>query len=213
MHIMQSRRDFLTTLSATGAATALGARTSLADEGPPEVTTLRLGGAPGICFARGYIAEELLRAEGFTDIRYIPDYPIDAVARGELDFDMETAAWVVSNVDAGQPITALAGVHVGCYELFAHEPIRTISDLKGKKVRIPQTIGSSYCGQKGSPMSAIFRISLSPQSHVARLISTITPRQWSSRTSTPASRSRRWRGCIPDVTSYSRTRPFKRSGT
>jgi NitT/TauT family transport system substrate-binding protein len=56
---------------------------------------------------------------------------------------METAAWVVSNVDAGQPITALAGVHVGCYELFAHEPIRTISDLKGKKVGIPESIGSS----------------------------------------------------------------------
>ena len=34
------------------------------------------------------------------------------------------------------PITALAGVHAGCFELFAHEPIRTISDLKGKKVGI-----------------------------------------------------------------------------
>ena len=34
------------------------------------------------------------------------------------------------------PITALAGVHPGCFELFAHEPIRTISDLKGKKVGI-----------------------------------------------------------------------------
>jgi NitT/TauT family transport system substrate-binding protein len=34
------------------------------------------------------------------------------------------------------PITALAGVHHGCFELFAHEPIRTISDLKGKKVGV-----------------------------------------------------------------------------
>jgi NitT/TauT family transport system substrate-binding protein len=97
MQLIQSRRDFLTTLSATGAAGAFGTRASLAEEAPPEVTTLRLGGAPGICVAPGYIAEELLRAEGFTDIRYIPDYPIDAVARGELDFDMETAAWVVSS--------------------------------------------------------------------------------------------------------------------
>jgi NitT/TauT family transport system substrate-binding protein len=30
----------------------------------------------------------------------------------------------------------LAGVHSGCYELFAHEPIRTVSDLKGKRVGI-----------------------------------------------------------------------------
>ena len=36
----------------------------------------------------------------------------------------------------------LAGVHSGCFELFAHEPIRTISDLKGKKVGI-QELGSS----------------------------------------------------------------------
>ena len=42
MHIMQSRRDFLAGLSAAGAASILGARASLADEGPPEVTTIRL---------------------------------------------------------------------------------------------------------------------------------------------------------------------------
>jgi NitT/TauT family transport system substrate-binding protein len=35
----------------------------------------------------------------------------------------------------------LAGVHAGCYELFAHEPIRTISDLKGKRVGV-QSLGS-----------------------------------------------------------------------
>ncbi len=34
-------------------------------------------------------------------------------------------------------------MHPGCYELFAHEPIRTISDLKGKKVGIPVKLGSS----------------------------------------------------------------------
>jgi NitT/TauT family transport system substrate-binding protein len=140
---MQSRRDFLTTLSAASAAGILGPRTSLADEGPPETTTLRLGRITAICAAPGYIADGLLRAEGFTDIRYLPRASVDAVARGEIDFDRETAAWVVSNVDAGQPITALAGVHVGCFELFAHEPIRTISDLKGKRVGIPQTLGSS----------------------------------------------------------------------
>jgi NitT/TauT family transport system substrate-binding protein len=60
----------------------------------------------------------------------------EAVARGEVDYSMATGAWTVSLLDAGEPITALAGVHSGCYELFAHEPIRTISDLKGKSVGI-----------------------------------------------------------------------------
>ena len=45
---------------------------SLADEGPPETTTIRLRRDPAICVAPWYIAEELLRAEGFTDIRYVP---------------------------------------------------------------------------------------------------------------------------------------------
>jgi NitT/TauT family transport system substrate-binding protein len=136
MHSTQSRRHFLATLSAAGAAGVLGSPTSLADEGPPETTTLRLSTYPNICLAPGFIADDLLRAEGFTDIRRTPDTPLDAVARGEVDFEFDTAAWVVAHLDAGQPIMPLSGVHSGCYELFAHEPIQTIGDLKGKKLGI-----------------------------------------------------------------------------
>ena len=91
------------------------------------------------------IAEELLRAEGFTDIRYVSRTcrSTRVIARGDIDFDLETAAWVAYQVDAGEPITALAGVHPGCYELFAHEPIQAISDLKGKRVGIAQQLGQS----------------------------------------------------------------------
>jgi NitT/TauT family transport system substrate-binding protein len=144
MNIMQSRRDFLATLSAAGAASALGARTALADEGPPETTTIRLNWYPNICLAPGFISEDLLRAEGFTDVHYVRHLPNDAVARGEIDFDFDTAAWVVSHLDAGEPLAALAGVHSGCYELFAHEPIRAISDLKGKKLGIYELGNSGH---------------------------------------------------------------------
>jgi NitT/TauT family transport system substrate-binding protein len=136
MHIMQSRRDFLSSLTAAGTISALGARPSLADEAPPEVTTLRLFGNASICQAPAYVAEDLLRAEGFAEIRWLPDPRVDAVARGELDFELAPAALVVSQLDAGAPVIALTGVHIGCYELFAHEPIRTISDLKGKRVGV-----------------------------------------------------------------------------
>jgi NitT/TauT family transport system substrate-binding protein len=139
---MRSRRGFLASLSAAATVSAFGARASLADERPPETTTLRLARFPGICGAPVYAAEELLRAEGFTDIRHVAKPPLDAVARGDADFDFDAAPWVVSQLAAGDPITALAGIHSGCFELFAREPIRTISDLKGKKFGIP-AFGSS----------------------------------------------------------------------
>ena len=122
MHMTQSRRGFLTALSAAGAASALGARTSLADEGPPETTTIRLNWYPNICLAPKDIAEDLLHAEGFTDIRYVRNLPSGAVASGEIDFDFDTAAWVVSHLDAGEPILALSGVHSGCFGLLRTSP-------------------------------------------------------------------------------------------
>ena len=70
MQIRQGRRQFLASLSATGAASILGARGALADDRPPEITTIRLSKIPGICIAPQYVVEELLRAEGFTDVRY-----------------------------------------------------------------------------------------------------------------------------------------------
>jgi NitT/TauT family transport system substrate-binding protein len=143
LYTMQSRRDFLASTSLAAAAGIVGTRTPLADEGPPEVTALRLGRYPNICGAPVVIAEDLLRAEGFTEFRYVSDLPVDAVARREIDFDLETAAWIAYQVDAGEPITALAGVHPGCYELFAHEPIQAISDLKSKRVGIGQQLGQS----------------------------------------------------------------------
>jgi NitT/TauT family transport system substrate-binding protein len=45
-------------------------------------------------------------------------------------------------IDAGDQIVILGGVHVGCFELFGNERIRTIVDLKGKKVGVPD-LGTS----------------------------------------------------------------------
>ena len=145
MHIMQSRRDFLATLSAAGAASMLGRRAPLADEPPPETTTVRLAKIPSICIAPQYAAEELLRAEGFTDVRYVPlpsAIQHGGIAQGEVDFSLHFAAPTIIPIDAGDPITVLAGVHIGCFELFAKKHIRGVLGLKGKSVAI-QGLGSS----------------------------------------------------------------------
>jgi NitT/TauT family transport system substrate-binding protein len=140
MPIWQSRRDFLASVSLAAVADVLGARTPLADEGPPETTTIRLRRDPSICAAPTFIAEDLLRAEGFTDVQYVPvksGPPVaQAIGDGEIDFGLEFAGSLVFRLDAGAAITVLSGLHTGCFELFAHEPIRTIADLKGKKVGI-----------------------------------------------------------------------------
>ena len=71
MPMTQTRRRFLTTLSLAGAAGLVRAPPALAAEGALETTTVRLAKIAGICLAPQYVAEELLRAEGFTDIRYV----------------------------------------------------------------------------------------------------------------------------------------------
>ncbi|MGH6895109.1 MAG: ABC transporter substrate-binding protein [Geminicoccaceae bacterium] len=145
MQLIQNRRDFLASLSAAGAAGVLGTRRSFAHEGPPETTTVRLSKIPGICIAPQYIAEELLAAEGFTDVQYV-DLPAAiqhaGLARGEFDFSLHFAAPLVIPLDAGEPITVLAGVHPGCFEVFGNQSVRRITDLKGKKVGV-QALGSS----------------------------------------------------------------------
>jgi NitT/TauT family transport system substrate-binding protein len=144
MSFIHNRRHFLAGLSAAGAAGLLGARSPLADEPPPEVTAIRFSLQYGTCLAAQYVAEGLLRAEGFTDVRYLPGVPPAAmIGRGELDFAHSFAPSLIYHHDLGLPVVALAGVHPGCWELYVHEPIRTISELKGKRVGIPDAIGSA----------------------------------------------------------------------
>jgi NitT/TauT family transport system substrate-binding protein len=146
MQTTQSRRSFLATLSSAGAAGLIGPRDVLAAEAPPETTTVRIAKFAGICIAPQYVADELLRMEGFTDIRYVETIAgIPAaltLARGEVDFTANFAPTLIVPIDAGEPITIVGGEHIGCFELFAKEGIRSIPDLKGKNVGV-QALGSS----------------------------------------------------------------------
>src|SRR6516165_160171 len=113
MRMIQTRRCFLSTLSSLGAASLIGSQKSVAQESPPETSTVRLAKIPGICIAPQYIADDLLRAEGFTDIRYVATNPgIPAalsLARGEVDFTANYAPTFVIPIDAGEPITIVGG--------------------------------------------------------------------------------------------------------
>jgi NitT/TauT family transport system substrate-binding protein len=102
MKTIQSRRRFLTTLSSAGAAGLVGPSHSLAQEAPPETTTIRLTKIPGICIAPQYVAEELLKSEGFSDVQYVDGganiYP--TFASGKVDISMAFVAPFIVQLDA-----------------------------------------------------------------------------------------------------------------
>ena len=142
MYKMQSRRRFLANLSLLGAAGLMGVPREVHAEPPPETTTVRLprwiGGA--YCWAAEYFAEDLLRAEGFTDVRYIQGDPkVDQavwIAHGETDFSINHPPLQIMSIDAGVPIKVLGGLHSGCLELIANETVRSVADLRGKRVGV-----------------------------------------------------------------------------
>ena len=121
---MQTRRHFLTSgfssmvAGLAGVAALMGGPGSLAEEAPPETTSLRLPQYPATCLAPLDILDDLLREEGFTEVRYLPGSetktPAELFARGEVDFDQDFSPVAMVAIDAGAPMVMLAGVHPGC---------------------------------------------------------------------------------------------------
>jgi NitT/TauT family transport system substrate-binding protein len=139
MALIQTRRRFLGGMTAlAGSAGILPPRRARAAEPALETTTVRFGKVPlSLCFAPQYVCEGLLRAEGFTDVRYVDSTfqtEMEDLGRGKLDFQSNVQVDHVIAIDRGLPITVVAGVHAGCYELFAHGDIRGLAELKGKRV-------------------------------------------------------------------------------
>ena len=58
------------------------------------------------------------------------------LGKGDLDFTLDFSGPLCLEIDRGLGITLLAGIHVGCFELFAKEGIRSVADLKGRTVGI-----------------------------------------------------------------------------
>ena len=138
---MITRRAFLKTTGATGVGTFFTAPARhLGAEMAPETTKLTLVNTTSLCAAPQYVAEELLRGEGFEEVRHLrlPGGAgvYQALRAGEADISMAFAAPFLIQVDAGDPTVMLAGVHPGCFELFGNDRVRTIKDLKGKTVAV-----------------------------------------------------------------------------
>src|SRR5690349_19693605 len=60
----------------------------------------------------------------------------DMMAHGEVDFARAFVPALIMAMEVGAPITILAGLHIGCFEVFGRNDIRAMADLKGRTVGI-----------------------------------------------------------------------------
>jgi NitT/TauT family transport system substrate-binding protein len=141
-HSTWSRREVLRGVSAAAGAglLGLGARPAAA-EPPPETRSIRLLHDPEIpilCYAPQYLAEEFLRLEGFTDVRYAGFEGAisegQALSANTIDITAGLGSDYIATIDAGAPITVLSGLHAGCVEMFANDRVSDLRDLKGKRI-------------------------------------------------------------------------------
>src|SRR6516164_524576 len=108
MTIAHTRRRLLGGMALAVPAAVLPLRRVAALEPPLETTTVRLERLPVICFAPQYVCEEMLRAEGFTDIRYV-DIPNPSIWQelgiGQIDFASNLSLNHIIAIDKGASIT------------------------------------------------------------------------------------------------------------
>jgi NitT/TauT family transport system substrate-binding protein len=178
-----TRRRFIGELGLVGTACALGQHPAgAAAEGPPETTRLRLAWTGSACQAPQYVAEDLLRAEGFADVQYVDLSEAGGagvaqrLGAGHADMTMNFIGPLLIRLDAGDPIVLLAGGHVGCFELVGTELIRSIRDVKGRTVALNDRVTSyvfldSLLGYVGLDPRKDINLVVHPASESMRLLS------------------------------------------
>ena len=143
-----ARRTFLGHAAGLASAACLGLpRRATAADPPPEITKIRLLHIPAICHAPQYLAEEMLKLEGITEVEYVRHgtrFIPDALATSKADMSMWNAMDFIPLMDANKPVVVLAGIHAGCFELFGNERVRSIRDLKGKTVAVTYLFGGDH---------------------------------------------------------------------
>lgn len=183
-HPMWTRRELLRGFTIAGAAGLLGLRARLAEAEPPlETTTIRLISDPEVpvlCYAPQYVAEQFLRIEGFTDIRYVPYGPagtstktLETIVHSRADICAALGANWITAIDSDAPVAILCGLHAGCIEVFGSDRVHSIMDLKGKRVAVT-AMGSD---DHAFIASVAAYIGLNPQRDIEWVIT--NPKDWS----------------------------------
>src|SRR5215831_15769963 len=162
------RREFLRATVVGAASGCSMTRTwSALAEPPPETTTVRIIDVGAGCLAPQMVADDLLKADGFTAVEYVKvkgphGVVLKALSDGGADFLTLDALAFLLGADARIALVVLAGVHTGCWELFGANHVRSVRDLKGKAVVVPNLEGS----RQAFAASILKNVGLDPQKDV-----------------------------------------------
>ncbi len=150
---MIRRRAFLNERIAAGAGAVLTtAPAARAADPPPETTRVRFLKFPASVSPRVRRGGPASRGR-LTDLQYV-DAPgvldvYDRLATGAIDFAQWYGVPFIEEIDKGRPVTILAGVHIGCNELFATPPSRRFVISRTSRLpwrtRAPRTPSSPPC--------------------------------------------------------------------
>ena len=137
-----NRRAFLRKAALGGATAIVGVRPGAGfAQAPLETSRIRLSQSIAICTAPQLVAGELLKSEGFADVQYQDRSrpttgALPAVASGAADIGITFSGPTIIQIDRGDPVVVLSGVHPGCFELFGTDRVRSLKDLKGKRIAV-----------------------------------------------------------------------------
>jgi NitT/TauT family transport system substrate-binding protein len=90
---------------------------------------------------KGFYEEEGLDAEV---VRYAPGTQLEAITAGKVDASFGLLATLIQPLSNGLPIKITTGLHYGCDKLLVKPDsgIKTLADLKGKKIGVPSLTSS-----------------------------------------------------------------------
>ena len=130
-------------LSACGSSSTASSDASADGASDSGTTHLRLIYSPSLCAApmyiaieNGYFEEENLDIEQVTvDAAHVSE----AIGADQVDVGMGLIGKLLQPIENGLPIKFTTGLHTGCTKLLVpgDSDIKSIADLKGKKIGVP----------------------------------------------------------------------------
>lgn len=130
-------------LTACGGSSSNSDASAAADSADSGATHLRLIYSPSLCAAPMYIAIEngYFEDEGLDIEQVTVDaaHVSEAIGADQVDVGMGLIGKMLQPLENGLPIKFTTGIHTGCTKLLVpgDSDIKSIADLKGKKIGVP----------------------------------------------------------------------------